>query len=250
MLVVSAAIKGDFCGLLQTLCWTAKAAIFILNLMRGTCMYNGSNCALAMLQFLSHPPHIEIHVAVKQNCYSVCHHLHAYLPSQKKNRLDTIFSCIRQFCAFSSACCLDSCSPMFCVVTERVMARSTSSLWHLPLWCFWNAAVAFFQLQNPLMIYNILHVQWTIIKINYNSSVTYNGWFHIFLSHFILPKCSYMCMTEYHTICFVVMQKAVLLEPRSLTRTHRFFKWVLRERKRSAGWWGLTQVEKLLSHIM
>ena len=45
--------------------------------------YNGSNCALAVHQFLSHLPHIEIHVAVKQNCYSVCYHLHAYLPSQK-----------------------------------------------------------------------------------------------------------------------------------------------------------------------
>ena len=103
------------------------------------------------------------------------------MPSQKKkSRLDTS---IWQFCAFSSACCLDSCSPMSCVVAGRVMAR-----WHLPLWCFWNAAVAFFQLQNLLMIYNIVcnHVQWTIIKINYNSSVTYKGWFHIFLSHFTL----------------------------------------------------------------
>ena len=105
---------------------------------------------------------------------------------------------------------------MSCVVAGREMAR-----WHLPLWCFWNTAVTFFQLQNPLMICNIVcnHVQWTIIK-----SVTYKGWFHIFLSHFILPQCSHMCMTEYHTICFVVMQKAVLLEPRSLTRTHCFFQ--------------------------
>ena len=121
---------------------------------------------------------------------------------------------------------------MSCVVAGRVMAR-----WHLPLWCFWNAAVAFFQLQNPLMIYNIVcsHVQWTIIKINYNSSVTYKGWFHIFLSHFILPKCSHICMAEYRTICFVVMQKAVLLEQRSLTRTHCFFQ-MSASGKKSISW--------------